>query len=193
MTLFNWNDVKVAYFSLHLLAYQTNTDRCAKREAQAKIIEEEIIKRVNEGYEIIVIGDFNDYDEKNTDVNDSEPTSQVLDIIKGEQNEVYVLTNLASKIPKEEREFMQDQMLRCTLGDKGKYQMSNINRRQAKRDQRNLEKRVDIDCNEAQVAEPLDEIVEDNSVVMEDINQNESESEESESIERQVEVGRLQT
>ena len=76
---------------------------------------------------------------------------------------------------------MQDQMLRCTLGDKGKYQMSNINRRQAKRDQRNLEKRVDIDCNEAQVAEILDEIVEDNSVVMEDINQNESESEESES------------
>ena len=85
------------------------------------------------------------------------------------------------KIPKEEREFMQDQMLRCTLGDKGKYQMSNINRRQAKRDQRNLEKRVDIDCIEAQVAETLDEIEEDNSVVMEDINQNESESEESES------------
>jgi len=59
--------------------------------------------------------------------------------------------------------------------------MSNINRRQAKRDQRNLEKRVDIDCIEAQVAETLDEIEEDNSVVMEDINQNESESEESES------------
>lgn len=103
MTLFNWNDVKVAYFSLHLLAYPTNPDRCAKREAQAKIMEEEIIKRVNEGYEIIVIGDFNDYDEKNTDVNDSEPISQVLDIIRGEQNEVYDLTDLASKIPKEER------------------------------------------------------------------------------------------
>lgn len=103
MTLFNWNDVKVAYFSLHLLAYPTNPDRCVRREAQAKIMEEEIIKRVNEGYEIIVIGDFNDYDEKNTDVNDSEPISQVLDIIRGEQNEVYDLTDLASKIPKEER------------------------------------------------------------------------------------------
>ena len=63
MTLFNWNDVKVAYFSLHLLAYPTEPDRCAKREGQAKVIEEEIKKRVNEGYEIIVIGDFNDYDD----------------------------------------------------------------------------------------------------------------------------------
>ena len=52
----------------------------------------------------------------------------------------------------------------------------------AKRDQRHLEKRVDIDCNEAEVTDILDEIefIEDNSVVMEDINQNESESEESE-------------
>ena len=38
MTLFNWNDIKVAYFSLHLLAYPTNTDRCAKREAQANFV-----------------------------------------------------------------------------------------------------------------------------------------------------------
>ena len=37
-------------------------------------------------------------------------------------------------ISKEGRAFMQNQILRCTLGDKGKYQnlMSNINKRQAK-------------------------------------------------------------
>ena len=81
------------------------------------------------------------------------------------------------KIPQEERAFMQDQMLRCTLGDKGRYQMSNemmskLNRRQAKRDQRKLEKRVEPE-------EALTEVVEDNLVVMEDINQNESKSAES--------------
>ena len=78
------------------------------------------------------------------------------------------------KVPKDERAFMKDQMLRCKFGDKGKYQMSNVNRRQAKRDERALEMRIDI---EPQV----EDVVDDNSVVMEDINQNESKSDESES------------
>merc|ERR1712218_8440 len=65
-------------------------------------------------------------------------------------------------------------MLRCKFGDKGKYQMSSVNRRQAKRDERALEMRIDI---EPQV----EDVVDDNSVVMEDINQNESKSDESES------------
>ena len=40
------------------------------------------------------------------------------------------------KVPKEERAYMQDQKLRRKQGDKGKYQMSIVNRRQAKRDER---------------------------------------------------------
>ena len=67
----------------------------------------------------------------------------------------------------------------CTLGDEGKYQMSIVNRRQAKRDQRSLEQRNDF------VLQPLVEVientVEDTQVVMEDINQNESKSDQSES------------
>ena len=78
------------------------------------------------------------------------------------------------KVPKDERAFMQDQMLRRKFGDKGKYQMSNVNRRQAKRDERALEKRTDI---EPQV----EDVVDDNLVVMEDINQNESKSDVSKS------------
>ena len=83
------------------------------------------------------------------------------------------------KVPKEERAFKLDQRLRCTLGDEGKYQMSIVNRRQAKRDQRSLEQRNDF------VLQPLVEVientVEDTQVVMEDINQNESKSDQSES------------
>ena len=82
------------------------------------------------------------------------------------------------KVPKEEREFMQDQKLRCTLGNKGKYQMSILNRRQAKRDERALEKRAEI---EPHIEEVIEDIVEDNSVVMEDVNQNESKSDTSKS------------
>lgn len=103
ITYFNWNDIKIAFISIHLLAYPTRDDRCSKREGQSKVIESEIIKNVNNGYEILVIGDFNDYDEKVLDLNDSEPTSKVLDIIKGYQNDVYNLTNLNSMVIKDKR------------------------------------------------------------------------------------------
>ena len=61
--------------------------------------------------------------------------------------------------------------------------MSSVIGRQAKRDQRALERRVDIEinCIEPQVEEVIEHVVEDNSVVMEDINQNESKSDESKS------------
>ena len=62
------------------------------------------------------------------------------------------------KIPKKERAFMQDQMLRCKLGDKGKFQMSIVDNRKAKRDARALDKKADI----------VEEVFEDDSEVMED-------------------------
>ena len=75
------------------------------------------------------------------------------------------------KVPKEERAFMQDQKLgrKQMQGDKGKYQMSIVNRRQAKRDERALEMRADIDGLEPQVEEVVEDVGEDDSVVMEDI------------------------
>tara|TARA_E500000331_G_scaffold51181_1_gene44329 strand:+ start:3739 stop:4752 length:1014 start_codon:yes stop_codon:yes gene_type:complete len=103
ITTFQWNDIKVAYFAVHLIAYPIQPDRCAKREAQAKIMEQEIIKKVNEGYEIFLLGDFNDYDESIEDLNDSKPLSRVLEIIKGYDNDVYNLTNIAYNVPKEQR------------------------------------------------------------------------------------------
>ena len=103
ITTFQWNDIKVAFFSVHLLAYPTQPDRCAKREAQAKIMEQEIIQKVNEGYEIFFIGDFNDYDEDVQDLNDSRPLSRVLEIIKGGDNDIYTLTNVAYNVPQNQR------------------------------------------------------------------------------------------
>ena len=103
ITLFNWNDINVAYIGVHLLAYPDRTDRCVKREGQAKIIEQEIIKYTNDGYEIVLIGDFNDYDNEIIDLNDDKPISQVLDILKGEQSSDFKLFNVNEKIDKDER------------------------------------------------------------------------------------------
>tara|TARA_Y100001970_G_scaffold228967_1_gene283819 strand:- start:9687 stop:10580 length:894 start_codon:yes stop_codon:yes gene_type:complete len=103
VSLFKWNDINVAFISIHLLAYPTDHERCSKREAQAKIIENLIIDYTNKNYEIFIIGDFNDYDNDIMDINNSKPISQVLDIIKGKQNDVYNLTNVAYNVPQKYR------------------------------------------------------------------------------------------
>ena len=88
----------VALISVHLLAYPTDPDRCSEREAQAGVIADLVAQHVAQGSEVIVIGDFNDYDGDVLDENDSQPTSDVLSIIKGD-----VLTNVATHIPKQTR------------------------------------------------------------------------------------------
>jgi len=88
------NDVNVAMISLHLLAFPSRQDRCVEREAQAKVAEEIIESYVERNYEIIVIGDFNDYDPNILDLNDDVPISQVIDIIKGNSNDKFSLYNV---------------------------------------------------------------------------------------------------
>ena len=103
ITTFKLKNVNIAFISLHLLAYPDKSDRCSKREAQAKIIESTVSGYVKNGYEIIVLGDFNDYDKEVTDVNNDMPISSVLDIIKGYDTDTYVLTNVNEKLSKSDR------------------------------------------------------------------------------------------
>ena len=65
-----------------------------------------------------------------------------------------------------ERAFMQDQKLRRKQGDRARYQMSIVNRRQAKRDERTLEKRADVDGLEPQVEEVIEDVGEEISTRM---------------------------
>jgi exonuclease III len=104
VTLYDWDGIKLAYISLHLLAYPDRIDRCAKREGQAMVIQNLIMKYVVEEYEILVIGDVNDYDNDIEDKNNDKPISQVLNILKGDySNGAYNLTNLNTLVDKEER------------------------------------------------------------------------------------------
>jgi exonuclease III len=88
------NDINIVMISLHLLAFPTRQDRCVEREAQAKVAEEIIQSYAERNYEIIVIGDFNDYDPDILDLNNDTPISQVIDIIKGNHNDEYTLYNV---------------------------------------------------------------------------------------------------
>jgi exonuclease III len=106
ITEFEFNGMNVAFISAHLIAIPTDSERCAKREAQASVLQTVLYDYINKGYEVIMIGDFNDYDAEVLDMNSDKPKSAVLDILKGLQGDFagkYELYNAAETIVQSER------------------------------------------------------------------------------------------
>jgi exonuclease III len=106
ITEFEFSGMNVAFISAHLLAIPTDSARCAQREAQAAVLQSVISDYIQRDYEIIMIGDFNDYDSEVLDVNNNKPISRVLDILKGNipiYSEGYTLYSIAETIPQSER------------------------------------------------------------------------------------------
>lgn len=106
ITEFNLNGLKMALIGAHLLAYPTDTTRCAEREAQAQVLQNVIYSYISKGYEVIFLGDLNDFDAEVSDINSDKPISYVLDTLKGlfgEKKGTYTLTNAASKMAQSER------------------------------------------------------------------------------------------
>jgi endonuclease/exonuclease/phosphatase family metal-dependent hydrolase len=105
-TLFEINEIPVAIIAAHLLAFPTDKTRCATREAQAQVLQTVIVNMIRLGNEVIMMGDFNDFDFEIIDVNDDIPTSKVLDILKGLAGDYageYKLRTAGEKLQKEER------------------------------------------------------------------------------------------
>lgn len=106
ITEFQFNRINIAFISAHLIAIPTDSSRCAQREAQASVLQTVIVDYINRNYEIIMLGDFNDYDAEVLDVNSNKPISQVLDILKGFNGDFagqYRLYSAAETIPQSER------------------------------------------------------------------------------------------
>jgi len=100
------NDIHVALISAHLIAIPTEPSRCSQREAQAMILQTIIYSYIQKNYEIIMIGDFNDYDGETLDVNKNKPLSSVLTILKGQSGIYggkYTLYSVAENIMQDER------------------------------------------------------------------------------------------
>ena len=106
ITEFNLGDMKVAMIGAHFIAFPTDPSRCAQREAQAQVLQYVVTNYVSKDYEIILLGDMNDYDGDVLDMNSDKPTSKTLRILKGMEGEMkntYSLVNVANKIPQSER------------------------------------------------------------------------------------------
>lgn len=103
---FSIGGLNIAFIGAHLLAYPTDVERCAEREAQAQVLQNVIMGYRNKNYEIMVMGDFNDFDAEVSDSNNDRPISMVLSIMKGlagQYSGKYELHNVAEKIPQASR------------------------------------------------------------------------------------------
>ena len=106
ITEFMFNGLNIAFISAHLIAIPTDSARCAQREAQAQVLQTVIMDYINHNYEVIMIGDFNDYDAEVLDVNNNTPTSHVLDILKGLKGDFagkYLLHTVSEMLPQNQR------------------------------------------------------------------------------------------
>lgn len=96
---FNLHKFNLTVFVTHLLAIPDSDQRCPEREAQATVLAHLIEKSIADGDEVMVTGDFNDYDDSVADVNGNKPESSALKIIRDSGK----LTNLASRFDISER------------------------------------------------------------------------------------------
>jgi len=106
ITEYKWGNLNVAFIGIHFLAYPDDPARCVQREAQAQVIQNVIQSYYNRSYEIILMGDFNDFDAEVIDANNNKPISRVLDIVKGNlgiYKGTYELENIAATLEKSHR------------------------------------------------------------------------------------------
>ena len=106
ITEFEFGGMNIAFIAAHLVAIPTEASRCAQREAQASVLQTVIADYIQNDYEIIMLGDFNDFDAEVSDLNNDKPTSMVLDILKGYKGDragKYELYNIAETITQSNR------------------------------------------------------------------------------------------
>jgi exonuclease III len=106
VTEFHFGNMDVALIGAHLLAIPTDPARCVQREAQAQVLQNIVSSYVDKNYEIILLGDMNDFDAEVLDINSDKPVSRVLDILKGldgQKKGSYQLTNIAYRMQQLER------------------------------------------------------------------------------------------
>ena len=96
---------RVALIGIHLLAQPGEPKRVHPRQAQAEAVRQAAIGLTDEGYDLIVWGDMNDYDGVDGDLLDHQPITDVLQRIRGVAREIKRddLTNVIARLPAEQR------------------------------------------------------------------------------------------
>ncbi len=96
--------IPTTLIGLHFLARPSDPGRRVRRQGQAEVIRQVVVMEQAKGREIIVAGDFNDFDESIRDRNGNQPITDVLQRIKsagpGPEDD---LRNLIAEVPQSSR------------------------------------------------------------------------------------------
>lgn len=105
ITQFMIQNVSIYLIGAHLLSNPNDPTSCAKREAQAQVLQQQIQSFMQLGHEVVMIGDLNDFDGVYQDINHHEPNSRVLDMLKGNSGNAsnYTLYTLSGKMNQDAR------------------------------------------------------------------------------------------
>ena len=105
ITRFIIQNVSIYLIGAHLLSDPNDPTSCAKREAQALTLQTQIQQFIDQGHEVVVLGDLNDFDGIYMDINQNKPNSQVLEIFKGNTGiaDNYTLYTLSGQMNQDSR------------------------------------------------------------------------------------------
>lgn len=95
----------ITFIGLHLLAYPDELERVVRREAQALIIQNLAKGFLDQGHEVVILGDVNDFDSVVCDAADNQPRSCVDQLFRNIDPETDgdEMFNVAESIPQAER------------------------------------------------------------------------------------------
>jgi len=92
-------DEPLVIIGAHLVAFPLEPSRCAQREAQATVLSKLAEAEAHsKGYHLIMLGDFNDYDNSFLDAANDVPVSKALQIMKTDTSGKTQMINVGSKI-----------------------------------------------------------------------------------------------
>eukprot|EP00823_Brevimastigomonas_motovehiculus_P005668 TRINITY_DN420_c1_g2_i3.p1 TRINITY_DN420_c1_g2~~TRINITY_DN420_c1_g2_i3.p1 ORF type:complete len:531 (-),score=95.42 TRINITY_DN420_c1_g2_i3:56-1648(-) len=110
---FQIGDQIVHLFGVHFISQMGGATSCCQREAQAIVLREWMLTRFAEGSgrqlasneHVVIVGDFNDYDDRVPDVNNHAVSSRVLNITKmlDSLTEKDDLENIVDRLPQSRR------------------------------------------------------------------------------------------
>jgi endonuclease/exonuclease/phosphatase family metal-dependent hydrolase len=96
--------VPTTIVGLHFLARPDDPSRKDRREAQAEVIRRFIADEIDDGRAVIVLGDFNDFDDATLDIGGNRPITNVLARIKsagpGDEDDLH---NVIADVPQSQR------------------------------------------------------------------------------------------
>lgn len=97
--------MQVAFFGLNLPGPSRNdSTACARREAQAAVVQELAQQALKDGLEVVICGDFNDYDGVTLDEQHNVPVSRVLAMLQDTDGDgSRELQNVAALLSSDER------------------------------------------------------------------------------------------